>query len=59
MDFVEETVTRRVAINDSTGEPLTLSQVQSGTAIARRPASYGGVMQMQDSLPRQGAVIQR
>ncbi len=58
MDFVEETVTRRVAINDNTGQPLTLSEAQGGTAIARRPG-YGGVMQMQDSLPRQGAVIQR
>jgi hypothetical protein len=59
MDFVEETVTRRVAINETTGQPLTISEVNGGTAIARRPENYGGVMQMQDSLPRQGAVLQR
>jgi hypothetical protein len=53
MDFVEETVTRRVAINDSTGEPLTLSQT-GGTTIARRPESYGGVMRMKSDLPREG-----
>jgi hypothetical protein len=56
LDFVEETVTRRVAINDN-GQPLTVNGVpaSSGVAsIARRTAPIGGVMEMTDSLPRQG-----
>jgi hypothetical protein len=58
LDFVEETVTRRVAIDDR-GQELTINGVSTGSAasIARRPASIGGVMQMTDSLPRTG--IQR
>ncbi len=59
MDFVEETVTRRVAINSDTGQPLTLTETGGATSIARSPAPIGGVMRMHDSLPRQGAVIQR
>ena len=51
-------VTRRVAIDDR-GQELTVNGISTGggTAIARRPAPIGGVMQMQDSLPRTG--IQR
>jgi hypothetical protein len=54
LDFVEETVTRRVAIDDR-GQELTVNGVpSSSTQIARRPGAIGGVMQMQDSLPRTG-----
>jgi hypothetical protein len=58
LDFVEETVTRRVAIDDR-GQELTINGVSTGGAasIARRTAPIGGVMQMTDSLPRTG--IQR
>ncbi len=61
MDFVEETVTRRVAINDTTGQPLTMGAMSSGTTVvARRPETFGGVQRMQNDLPRQGlGTIQR
>jgi hypothetical protein len=56
LDFVEETVTRRVAIDDR-GQELTVNGVSAGTASIARRTPIGGVMQMQDSLPRTG--IQR
>lgn len=57
LDFVEEEVTRKVAV-DSDGRELTVNGFSSGgTAIARRPGPIGGVQQMQDSLPRQGSAI--
>jgi hypothetical protein len=62
LDFVEEQVTRRVAIDNQTGRELTVNGLTTGsgsTAIARRAGPIGGVQQMTDSLPRQGTVIQR
>jgi hypothetical protein len=60
LDFVEEQVTRRVAIDNQTGQTLTVNGAATGAAsIARRSGPIGGVQQMTDSLPRQGTVIQR